>query len=127
MRAVYLVILAILIAAGITGLLYFSELREALKGHTGLPACESSKAQSEAKSAFENGPFAKTANIKIIAMTDINPVMSSDEEVSCEVTVFLNNAHKGTMAYSFTKNSSLPAGQYMIESQLELETFQPYP
>jgi hypothetical protein len=120
MRAVYLVILAILIASGITGLLYFSELREALKGHAGLPACATSKAQSEAKSAFENGPFAKTANIKILTMTDIKPIMSSDDEVSCEATVILNNAHAGIMYYNFRRDPSLPA-------QLELETFHPYP
>jgi hypothetical protein len=120
-------LLAILIAAGITGLFYFSEIRKIFKGPAGLPACATSKAQSEAKSAFENGPFAKTANIKILTMTDIKPIMSSDDEVSCEATVILNNAHAGIMYYNFRRYSSLPAEQYMIESQLELETFHPYP
>jgi hypothetical protein len=120
-------LLAILIAAVIAGLFSFWEFRKPLPTRAKLPACETSKAQSEAKSALENGPFAKTSNIKILTMTDVKPIMSSDDEVSCEATVILNNAHAGIMYYNFRRDASLPMDQYMIESQLELETFHPYP
>lgn len=66
-------ILALIGLAILGGVLYFSNFTEAFmagfEGHGGLPSCGSPHGQSDAKSALENAPFAKTLHINIVAIT----------------------------------------------------------
>lgn len=97
------------------------------EGHPGLPSCQSSEAQSGAKRAFDNSPFAKTFGVAIIGFSDEKTVSSSPEKVGCKATVVLNSSEKGVIDYSFSKDPSLPLGKYYIRAFLETGTLRSYP
>jgi len=112
-------------------LLYYSGFVESFiygfEGHAGLPSCESSHGQSDAKRAIENAPFAKTLGISIVAISDAKTISANTQKVDCTAMVILNSAKKGVMSYSFTKDPSFSSGQYYAKAELELDTFRPYP
>jgi hypothetical protein len=61
-------------------LLYFSGgliegFVSGIEGHPGLPSCESSRSQSDAKKIFENGPAAKTYGIANLSVDDARKVL----------------------------------------------------
>jgi hypothetical protein len=112
-------------------LLYFSGFMEGFvsgfEGHAGLPSCDSSHGQSDAKRAIENGPFAKAGGINVIALTDAKKISANAQKVECTAMVILNSAQKGVMNYSFTNDPSLGGGPYYIQASLDLPSFKPYP
>lgn len=124
-------IIALIGLAILGAVLYFSGFTEAFmygfEGHAGLPSCDSSHGQSDAKAALENAPFAKTLHINIIAITEAKMTSGNTEKVECQAAVILNNSKKGKMNYTFTHDPTLPSGQYFVQSSLDLESFQPYP
>jgi hypothetical protein len=121
-----------LVGVGVLGvLLYFSGFMEGFvsdfEEHPGLPSCDSSHGQSDAKRAIENGPFAKANGINVIALTEAKKISASAQKVECTAIVILNTATKGVINYSFTNDPSLGGGQYFIQAALDLPSFKPYP
>jgi len=117
-------------AAAIGLLLYFSGFTEAFisgfEGHPGLPSCESTRGQSDAKKALENAPLAKSIGIAIIAITNAKTISANAQKVECTATAILNSATDGTINYSFTNDPSLGRGKYYIQSSLEPDSFHPH-
>lgn len=115
--------------------LYYSGFTEAFvesftwsaAGHAGLPSCQSSHGQSDAKHAIENSPFAKTNGIAVIVITDVKQISADAQKVECTAMAILNSAQKGVINYSFTNDPSLGGGQYYIQAALDLPSFKPYP
>jgi len=95
------------------------------QGHPGLPSCESSHGQADAKRAMENSPFAKNLSLTIITMTDPKSVALNSNRVVCQATVIFNNSEKRTLGYSFTKDPSMPSGQYLVRAWLGADSSQP--
>jgi hypothetical protein len=97
------------------------------EGHPGLPSCDSSHGQSDAKRAIENGPAVKASGITVIALTDAKKISASAQKVECTAMVILNSAQKGIINYSFTDDPSLGSGKYYIQASLDLPSLRPYP
>lgn len=112
-------------------LLYFSGFIEGfisgIEGHPGLPSCESSHGQSDAKQAIENSPFAKTSSISVLAVTEAKKVSANAQKVECTAMAILSSGQKGIINYSFTNDPSLGGGKYFIQASLDLASFKPYP
>lgn len=97
------------------------------EGHPGLPSCDSSHGQSDAKQAIENGPLARSSSITVLAVTDPKRVSASAERVECTGMAILNSGQRGIINYSFTNDPTLGGGKYLIRASLDLPTFKPYP
>jgi hypothetical protein len=91
-----------------------------------LPSCDSASAQDNAKRVWENGPGAKRLNVTIVSMSGAQTLSSSDAKVECKARVILNSSAEAMMDYSFSKDASLPAGQYLVRSILDTTTLHPY-
>jgi hypothetical protein len=89
------------------------------EGHPGLPSCDSRVGQADAKRALEGSPLAKTLNITIVTFTNPQTFSTSKDKVECEASVMLNSSATGSIDYSFSKNSSLPSGQYLVRAVLK--------
>jgi hypothetical protein len=111
-------------------LLYFSGFIEGFisgfQGHAGMPSCESSHGQSDAKRAIENSPLAKTSGVAVLTLTDVRQISATTQKVECTAMVILSNAQKGAVNYSFTQDPSLGAAQYYVRTLLDLPSFKPY-
>ena len=89
------------------------------EGHPGIPSCDSSIGQSDAKRALEGSPIAKTLNITIVTFANPRTLSISESRVECHATVMLNSSATDSIVYSFSKNSSLPRGQYLVRANLQ--------
>jgi hypothetical protein len=121
-----LILVALAVAGWYYGPGFISSFMWGYEGHAGLPSCASSYGQTDAERAFENSPFAKTSGIEIVAMSDVITISAGPEKVACKATIILNSSRQGIMDYSFSKATSLGAGQYFVQASLDLETFHPY-
>lgn len=122
------IVLISLLALGL--LLYYSGFIEGFisgfKGHAGLPSCESSHSQSDAKRAIESDVLAY-GSIVITAISNAKTISANAQKVECTAMVILNSAQKGVMDYSFTKDPSFGAGQYYVKAAIEPDSLRPYP
>lgn len=99
----------------------------ASEGHPGLPSCDSSAAQTNARRAFEGSPFAKISGLSIAAFSNPRTISVSESRMGCKATVILNNSEMGFMDYSFTHDPSLPLGEFIIREALEENSLKPTP
>ena len=93
-------------------------------GHPGLPSCDSSHGQSDAKRAIDNSPFAKTYGIAVVVLSQPQKVSANAQKVECTASVILNSAKKGTMSYSFSADPSFGFGKYLVQAALDLPSFE---
>jgi hypothetical protein len=96
-------------------------------GHPGLPSCESSHGQSDAKRAIENSPLAKTTGLSVIALTDPKTLSIAAQKVECSATIVLNSARKGVLTYSFVADASMGSGKYLIRASVDPDSLVSYP
>jgi hypothetical protein len=89
------------------------------EGHPELPSCDSRIGQADARRAFEGSPLAKTLGITIVTFTDPRTLLVSENRVECKANVMLNSSATDSIDYSFSKDSSLPRGQYLVRAGLE--------
>jgi hypothetical protein len=120
--------------AGMTALvaiLYYSGFVESFiygfEGHAGLPSCDSSHGQKDAKNAMENSPMMMTLHLSIVDISQIKTISANTEKVECQATIILNSAQQGLLNYSFNHGAGMPTGKYFVRSALDLESFKPYP
>lgn len=93
------------------------------EGHPGLPSCASSHGQSDVMRAIDDSPFAKTSGLAAISIGNPKTVSANAQKVECTATVILNSARKGPVNYSFTNDSSLERGKYLVHASLDPESF----
>jgi hypothetical protein len=93
----------------------------------GLPDCTSTAGQSEAKKAIENSPFGKATGIEIVAITDAQTQLSTDQKVECNATAILNNTMQAALDYSFEFTTGLPKGQYFVRAAINPESMHALP
>ncbi len=120
----------VLIAASIFGPLYTSGFISAFisgfEGRDWLPSCDSSDGQSGAKEAFDRSLSARSAGVKIIALSHVSTSSASPDEVECKAVVILNRGAEAVMNYSFTSYPSLGMGKYLIRSSLQPNSLKPF-
>ncbi len=123
-------IIIVLMAAAIWGPLYSSGFVSAFisgfEGQDWLPSCDSSDGQSGAKEAFDRLPTAKSAGVKIIALSHVNTISASPDKVECKSVVVLNSGIRAVMNYSFTSDPSLGVGKYVIRSSIQPNSLKPF-
>jgi zinc-ribbon domain len=93
----------------------------------GLPTCDSTDGQAGAQQAIEKSPSGKTLGITILSIKDTKTISYTNDKVECKATVILNSAKTGIMDYSFTNNSSLGNGTYLIRASFEIDSFKTIP
>jgi hypothetical protein len=104
--------------------LYFSAFVDAFtesfvaasEGHGGLPTCESSHGQEDAKRTSDGSPAAKQRGVNAVLVSNVRKVSTDAERVECTATVLLSDNTEGTMYYIFTKEPSQRAGQYIVRA-----------